>query len=140
MADSDSGATVDSCDHSSRPDPRSGEALVINNLLAGGAHRSTGSTLYTAALTGGAQALARSSGAIAEGQRADLVALDTGHPALAGRRNEQLVDAWLFAGNDSPVSDVFVGGRRVVEGGRHADDDAVGQRYQATVQRLLEDL
>ncbi len=110
------------------------------NLLAGGAHRSTGSTLYTAALNGGAQALARSSGAIAAGRRADLVALDTGHAALAGRRNEQLVDAWLFAGNDSPVSDVFVGGRRVVEGGRHAAGDTVGQRYQAILQRLLKDL
>ncbi|MDH3714581.1 MAG: formimidoylglutamate deiminase [Gammaproteobacteria bacterium] len=110
------------------------------NLLAGGARRSTGSALYTTALQGGAQALARNTGAIAVGKRADLVALDTQHVTLVGRSNEQFVDAWLFAGNDTPVSDVFAGGRHVIENGRHARGQAISERYRATLRRILEDL
>jgi formimidoylglutamate deiminase len=110
------------------------------NLLAGGAQRSTGSVLYTAALQGGARALARNTGAIAVGKRADLVALDTGHVTLVARSGEQLVDAWLFAGNDTPVSDVFAGGRHVIENGRHAHGEAIGERYRATLRRLLKEL
>ncbi|MDH3451424.1 MAG: formimidoylglutamate deiminase [Gammaproteobacteria bacterium] len=110
------------------------------NLLAGGARRSTGSTLFETAVRGGAQALARPAGAIAAGKRADLVALDSRHVALAGRDCEQCVDAWLFAGNDSPVSDVFVGGRHVVANGWHRQAETIGQRYRDTLGRLLEDL
>jgi len=59
---------------------------------------------------------------------------------LAGRDSERFVDAWLFAGNDTPVSDVFVGGRHVIENGLHALSEPIGERYRATLRRLLSDL
>ena len=119
-----------------------GQRLVHRrrNMLAGGAHRSTGSTLYTAVVQGGARALARNTGVLAVGGRADLVGLDIRHAALAGRDSERFVDAWLFAGNDTPVSDVFVGGRQVIENGLHALSEPIGERYRATLRRLLSDL
>ena len=65
--------------------------------------------------------------------------LDADAPALAGASAEDLVDRWLFAGNRPLVSQVRVGGRDVVTEGRHADRDAIAQRYGATVRQLLAD-
>jgi formimidoylglutamate deiminase len=63
---------------------------------------SLGTGLYTAALSGGFQALGRPAGRIAPGYRADLVVLDSEHPALVGRSGDALLDAWIFSGNTTP--------------------------------------
>ena len=89
------------------------------------------------ALAGGAQATGRPTGAIAAGSRADLVAIDAEHPAVVGRRAAAIVDAWLFAGNHNPVTDVFVGGRRVITEGRHEQAEPVAERFRASVRELL---
>ena len=53
---------------------------------------------------------------------------------------DRLLDALVFAGNDNPVSDVMVGGRWVVEQGRHVAEDAVlaGYRRAANILRIEE--
>ena len=64
------------------------------NVLAD-AGGSTGRRLIDAALTGGAQALARRSGALAVGARADLLTLDAGSPDARGqdrRRDPRRLD------------------------------------------------
>ena len=55
------------------------------NALAGGPGRSTGRTLYEAALKGGARSMRQPVGAIAPGHRFDVTVLDADHPLLAGR-------------------------------------------------------
>src|SRR6185369_5548296 len=59
-------------------------ASQARNVLADGA-TPVGQALYTAAALGGATALRRPAGAIAEGCRADLVVLDPDEPALAAQ-------------------------------------------------------
>lgn len=98
---------------------------------------STGRHLYDCARRGGAQALGRPTGALAAGQAADIVVLDETHPALAGRRDDQLIDAWVFAAGDGAVRDVYAGGRRVVAEGRHLGRDAIRSRFTAAMHRLL---
>ena len=93
----------------------------------------SGAALWQAAAAGGAQALARPAGVIAPGKRADLVVLDGGHVTLAGRHGDRLLDALVFAGNDCLVKDVMVGGRWVVEDGRHAREDEIAQAYRRVV-------
>jgi formimidoylglutamate deiminase len=108
------------------------------NVLAGeGAEASVGRRLYTEALAGGAQALGRPIGALAVGRRADLLVLDPDHPAVATLPVERLLDAVIFAGNRNPVRDVMVGGRWVVEEGRHKDAERVQAAYTSTVTQLL---
>ncbi|MSP84051.1 MAG: formimidoylglutamate deiminase, partial [Alphaproteobacteria bacterium] len=92
-----------------------------------------GAELYRLALAGGAQAVARPVGSLAPGQRADLVVLDPDHPSLAGRSGDTLLDAFVFAGNTSPVRHVMAGGRWIVRDGRHAHEDAVADAYRRTV-------
>ena len=115
-----------------------GQRLIVQrrNVAALPGTRSIGAGLYRATLAGGAQALGRPTGALAQGCRTDLVVLDGDHPLLAGRAGDVLLDSWIFSGNANPVRDVIVGGRKVVTDGYHADEDAILAGYRATVADL----
>jgi len=110
--------------------------LRRRNVGAGAQPRSTGRALLEAAWTGGGQACGAPLGRIAVGHRADIVVLDTQHPALAGRSGDDVLDSWIFAGEDTPVRDVYVGGRLVVEGGRHPRQDDIADVYRRVAARL----
>lgn len=97
---------------------------------------STGRRLLTQALAGGAQALQRAAGAIAAGQRADLVVLDHNHPDLVSANDDVWLDAWIFVAGRSAVKDVFVDGRQVVADGVHHARNAIETRYRTTLKTL----
>jgi formimidoylglutamate deiminase len=103
-------------------------------------HRSTGRRLWDGVAQGGAQAAGRGSGAIAVGQWADLVALDTGDLRLEGLEGDQLLDAFIFAGRDGLVTDLWSAGRHIVYEGRHTARDSIAARFRATMRRLREAL
>jgi formiminoglutamate deiminase len=97
---------------------------------------STGRRLFDAALSGGAQALGRSLGALAPGRRADIVVLDSEHPSLAAARGDALIDAWIFSADNAAVRDVWCGGAHIVREGRHRARDRLLSRYRETLRRL----
>jgi len=99
--------------------------------------QSNAMSLYTSALQGGAQALGRQSGRMEAGYWADMVALDAGHPALAGKSGDTLLDSWVFAGSRNCVSDVWSAGRHIVKDGQHIDRTEIAQRYAAFMRHLL---
>jgi formimidoylglutamate deiminase len=99
--------------------------------------QSTGEALYRAAASGGAQASAQPVGEIACGKRADFVVLDTSHPSLAAMEPAQWLDGYVFVAGQSAVTQVYVAGVRVVEGGRHVRRDAIASRFVATMKRIL---
>ncbi len=102
--------------------------------------RSTGRLLWDSAAQGGAQAAGRASGraagAIAVGNWADLLALDTGDLRLEGMQGDSLLDAFLFAGRDGLVTDLWSAGRHIVQGGRHIAREATESRFRATMRKL----
>ena len=106
------------------------------NVAGGRESHSTGRALLEGAWAGGARASGRRLGAIRPGYRADIVVLDTEHPALVGREEDQLLDAWIFSGEDTPVRDVMVGGAWVVEGGRHRAQEETASAYRAVARQL----
>ena len=108
--------------------------LLVRDAVSLGA--SLGGSLYRWALEGGAQALGRPVGRLAPGCRADLVVLNPEAPALLGKEEDRLLDALVFAGNVNPVRDVVVGGRSLVERGRHRERDAVLESYRKTLKSL----
>lgn len=99
-------------------------------------HRSTGRVLWDGAARGGAQAAGRASGSIAVGHWADLLAPDTRDLRLEGFRGDSLLDAFIFAGRDGLVTDLWSAGRHIVQGGRHVEADAIGGRFRATMAKL----
>jgi formimidoylglutamate deiminase len=116
-------------DYSQRLRDRSRAALATPE-------RSTGRVLLEQAARGGAQAAGRDSGAISEGRLADLIALDCRKVDLEGREGDTLLDAWIFAGDDRAVSDVWAAGRHRVRDGRHVGREAIEKAYRATLRRL----
>jgi formimidoylglutamate deiminase len=107
------------------------------NVMADREGASTGGALFRAALAGGAQALGANDGAIREGASADIVTLNTDHPALAGREGDALLDSWIFAARGGAVDCVWRHGRKVVTAGRHTARDEIAARYRTTLNDIL---
>jgi len=101
------------------------------------AQGSVGHFLYTQAARGGAQALGRASGVIAEGKLADLVAINSDHVALYSLNTDQILDGMCFAAGPDVVTDVWSAGRHQVRNGRHISRDAISARYRKELSSLL---
>jgi formimidoylglutamate deiminase len=98
------------------------------NVLAP-AGGSNGRALFDAALAGGSQALGGRPSGIAVGNAASLVSLDAAHPSLAGKSDDAILDAWIFA-NGAPIDCVWAGGRKLVSAGRHIRREAIAERFR----------
>ncbi|MEP4770842.1 MAG: formimidoylglutamate deiminase [Roseibium sp.] len=98
--------------------------------------KSTGRVLFEGAAKGGAQAIGRSSGTISDGQYADMVALNSSSIDLEGRQGDEILDAYIFAGDDRMVTDVWSAGRHVVQDGNHVKGDVIRARYRSTMASL----
>jgi formimidoylglutamate deiminase len=105
--------------------------------VAATASSSTGARLYQEALSGGAAALGRNIGSLRPGHRADLIVLDLDNPLLVGRKGDGLLDAFVFAGNANPVRHVMVGGRWVIQDGRHPLEEPVAADFARVIERLV---
>lgn len=110
---------------------------MARNVLVVG-EGSVGKTLYTGAANGGARASGRNSGEIARGKLADLVAIDSTHPALCALNDDQLLDGLCFAASDNVVTDTWSAGRHMVRSGRHIARDAIIGKYKTSIKQLLE--
>src|SRR6056297_1265155 len=98
---------------------------------------STGRRLFDMAFAGGAQAGGRDAGRIAPGASADLVALDTDNEWLYNRTGDAALDTAIFGGHGQTcVTDVWSGGRHVVQAGRHIRRDAIRARFRAAMAAL----
>jgi len=98
--------------------------------------KSTGRRLLDEICLGGAQAAGRQTGCIAEGSWADLMALDNEHVDLEGKTGDVLLDAYIFAGDDRMVCDVWAAGRHMVQSGQHVHRDSIVQNYRKTMSDL----
>jgi formimidoylglutamate deiminase len=132
----DAGAELRTLEYSQRLTRRA------RNVLAGESGRSTGRSLFDAALAGGAQALAGpgadagASGLAAEAAF-DLVSLDSAHPALIERREDEILDSWIFAAGREVIDCVWRAGEKVVSSGRHRRREAIVARYRRAMKALL---
>ena len=115
-------------------------AQRARNVLAAGSDASTGRTLFEDALAGGWRALhadaAASPRGLVHGASLDVVTLAGGHPALIERRDDELLDSWIFSGGRELIDCVWRAGERVVSGGRHRDRDALIARYARALRKL----
>jgi formiminoglutamate deiminase len=92
------------------------------------------SALLAAATSGGSRALGwPDAGAIAPGRLADLATVSLDTPRLAGTASPFAVAAVVFAATSADVTDVIVGGRRIVGGGHHCFIDDVGGDLRAAL-------
>ena len=78
-------------------------------------------------------------GRLETGWAADVVILDGAHPALAGADAGSLAETLLLAGSPALVRQVWVGGVRVVEGGRHTRQEEILGDFRALQRRIWSD-
>jgi len=97
---------------------------------------SCGRAMLEAIWSGGAQALKRNSGSLAPGAAADILTFRADHPTLAGKTDDQILDAWIFSVGDSLIDCVFSGGLKVVAGGRHVFRDEIARQFVKTMREL----
>jgi formimidoylglutamate deiminase len=97
---------------------------------------SCGRTMLDAIWAGGAQALRRNSGKLAPGAAADILTFQAGHPTLAGKVDDQILDAWIFSVGNLLVDCVWSSGLKVVAGGRHVFRDEIAERFTKTMREL----
>jgi formimidoylglutamate deiminase len=107
------------------------------NVLASAEGRSTGRSLFDAALSGGSEVLNLQTMGLTVGASADIVSLASDHPALAERHEDEILDSWIFAGGRAVVDCVWRAGLKVVINGRHHRRDALLARYRRTLKGLL---
>jgi formimidoylglutamate deiminase len=97
---------------------------------------SCGRTMLEAIWLGGAQALRRNSGKLAPGASADILTFQANHPTLAGKVDDQVLDAWIFSGGNALVDCVWSDGLKVVVGGRHVFRDEIAEQFKKTMRDL----
>ncbi len=107
------------------------------NILIRAEHGSVGASLWRSACSAGARASARNIGALAPGCRADIVVLDLNSPSFIGRVEDTILDTFIFAAPRNAVRDVMVGGRWLVQEGRHFAETAIAAGYRRAIGRLV---
>jgi formimidoylglutamate deiminase len=107
------------------------------NLNISSTSPAVGTTLWLEAAAGGAQALGREMGALAEGKRADFVVLDGEHVDLVAKRGDEVANALVFSGTAGLVRDVMVAGRWVVRDRHHKLEEKAAQNYARALAELL---
>lgn len=101
---------------------------------------SAGRRLFDLILQGGSLATGRDSGRLEAGAWADMLALDTSSEFLHGFAGDTILDAWIFAGDDRLVRDVWSAGRHLVRDGEHIARPAIVTNYLKTIDTLKDAL
>ena len=93
--------------------------------------------LLRAATEGGARSLGIATGGLRPGAPADFFTVDLQHPSLVGAGGDSLLAAIVFGIGASAVRDVFVGGRKLVDEGRHPLEEESGLAFSALARRVF---
>ena len=86
--------------------------------------------------SGGAQALRRRAAGSRPAPRGDILTFRADHPTLAGKTDDQILDAWIFAVGNGLVDCVWSSGLKVVSGGRHVFRDQIAEQFAKTMREL----
>jgi formimidoylglutamate deiminase len=92
--------------------------------------------LFECASLNGARSIGADAGEFAAGRAADFFTVDLSDASIAGADEEDLLPSIVFSLSRAAVRDVSVGGRLIVEDGRHAAQDEIVSRFAALQRRL----
>ena len=67
---------------------------------------------------------------------ADFFTVDLDDPSIAGASEDDLISNIVFSLSRSAVRDVFVGGKKIVEEGRHPQQEEIVERFKALQKKL----
>ena len=85
--------------------------------------------LFDCATTSGARSIGFGGGRLAPGAPADFFTVDLDDPSLAGSSTDDLLANIVFSLSRSAVRDVVVAGKRIVEDGKHGDQEEIIKKF-----------
>jgi formimidoylglutamate deiminase len=92
--------------------------------------------LWRGAARGGGDAIGQAIGRLESGARADLVVLDGDDADFENLPAPRALGVAMFSGARNRVRDVWVAGKQVVDGGRHAGEEPAAAAFRAALRRL----
>jgi formimidoylglutamate deiminase len=92
--------------------------------------------LFEGATAHGAASIGAEAGALEHGRPADFFTVALDDPSIAGASTDDLLSSIVFSLARTAVRDVFVGGKRIVEEGKHRMQDEIVEGFVALQKRL----
>jgi len=92
--------------------------------------------LFDCATINGAASIGAPGGTLDQGRPADFFTVDLNDPSIAGASSDDLLSAIVFSLSRTAIRDVVVGGKRIVEDGRHAQQEEIVERFKALQKKL----
>ncbi len=92
-------------------------------------HSALAQRLFECATITGARSIGFNAGSLEAGAPADFFTVDLNDPSIAGASPEDLLATIVFSMARTAVKDVVVGGKRIVEDGRHSDQEEIIQDF-----------
>jgi formimidoylglutamate deiminase len=125
-------------DPSRSPTTREGPATSkINGALPNGrASAALAARLFDCATINGAASVGAFGGTLDQGQPADFFTVDLDDPSIAGAAADDLLSTIVFSSARTAIKDVVVGGRRIIEDGRHAQQEEIVEKFKAVQKKL----
>ena len=106
------------------------------NVLVSARAANTGRNLLDGALKGGARACGRNIGSITAGL-VQISSCSTTSTRACMVVNRMICSiAGYFSGNENLVRDVYIGGNKIIDHGRHADEETIQRNYRTTLDQL----
>src|SRR6185369_7854022 len=81
--------------------------------------------LFDCATINGAASINAPDGKLDAGCAADFFTVDLNDPSIASASSDDLLSAIVFSLSRTAIKDVVVAGKRIVEDGRHADQEEI---------------
>jgi formimidoylglutamate deiminase len=92
--------------------------------------------LFECATVDGARSIGAPGGVLDAGRPADFFTVDLNDPSIAGASPDDLLSNIVFSLSRTAIKDVVVGGKRIVEDGRHAQEEEIVERFKALQKKL----
>jgi formimidoylglutamate deiminase len=92
--------------------------------------------LFDCATINGAESINAPGGRLEPGRPADFFTVDLDDPSIAGASSDDLLSAIVFSLSRTAIRDVVVAGKRIVEDGRHAQQEDIVERFKALQKKL----
>ncbi len=116
---------------------REGSSLSdTNGALPHGRAFALAARLFECATINGAASLRAPGGILQPGHPADFLTVDLDDPTIAGASADDLLSSIVFSLSKTAVRDVVVGGKRIVEDGRHAQQEEIVERFKRLQRKL----
>jgi formimidoylglutamate deiminase len=99
-------------------------------------HSALAERLFQCATVNGAWSIGSNCGTLKAAASADFFTVDLDDPSIAGAGEDDLLSSIVFSLSRTAVKDVIVGGKRIVEDGRHTHQEDIVERFKKLQKKL----